>query len=48
MKKKDKDKFEEWWEGKKDYFYMNVTKDEAKLIWDSCLETMAKNNERQS
>lgn len=31
-------KFEQWWEEKKDYFYLNVAKDEAKLIWDTCLE----------
>ena len=32
--------FKEYWEEWKDYFYMNVEKDEAKKIWDAARKSM--------
>jgi hypothetical protein len=32
--------FEDYWEEWKDYFYMNVEKDEAQKIWDAAVDSV--------
>lgn len=33
--------FDEWWEDWKDYYYLNVSQEEAKEIWDAALNSVS-------